>query len=61
MGDKLDEKDARTMPPGSFGYWPAEMKHAVWVDGETIAQLHGIGPWSIKYVNPTDDPRNKGR
>jgi hypothetical protein len=21
--------------------------------------FHGMGPWSIKYVNPADDPRNK--
>jgi quercetin dioxygenase-like cupin family protein len=59
MGEKLDKKDARKMPAGSFGYWAAEMKHFVWADGETIVQLHGIGPWSIKYLNPNDDPRNK--
>ncbi len=25
--------------------------------GETEIQLHGTGPWEIKYVNPADDPR----
>jgi len=35
------------------------MKHFVWVKGETIVQFHGEGPWSIKYVNPADDPRNQ--
>lgn len=59
MGEKLDRKDARKMPAGSFGYWAAEMKHLVWAEGETVVQLHGIGPWSIKYVSPSDDPRNK--
>jgi hypothetical protein len=34
------------------------MKHFVWTKGETVAQFHGIGPWSIQYVNPADDPRN---
>jgi hypothetical protein len=34
------------------------MKHAVWIEGETIVQFHGIGPWIINYVNPADDPRN---
>ena len=57
MGEKLDEKDARKMPAGSFGYWAAGMKHLVWANGETVVQLHGIGPWSINYVNPADDPR----
>ncbi len=59
MGDDLDPKKARKMPAGSFGYWAAGMKHLVWAEGETVVQLHGIGPWAINYVNPADDPRNK--
>ncbi|HEY2895444.1 MAG TPA: cupin domain-containing protein [Pirellulales bacterium] len=59
MGDDLDSKKAVKMPAGSFGYWAAGMKHLAWVDGETILQVHGIGPWAINYVNPADDPRNK--
>jgi quercetin dioxygenase-like cupin family protein len=58
MGDDLDQKPTR-LPAGSFGFWPAGMKHVVWVDGETVVQLHGVGPWSINYVDPADDPRNK--
>jgi hypothetical protein len=34
------------------------MKHFVWAKGETVIQLHGVGPWSLTYVNPDDDPRN---
>jgi ChrR Cupin-like domain len=59
MGDKFDTEKGRTMPAGSFGYWAAGMKHFAWVKGETIIQIHGTGPWSIKYVNPDDDPRNQ--
>ena len=59
MGDKFDEKATRPMPAGAFGYWPAGMKHFVWVKGETVLQFHGTGPWSIDYVNPDDDPRKK--
>jgi hypothetical protein len=61
MLDKPDKELPRTMPAGSFGYWAAGMKHKVWAKGETVVQLHGMGPWSIKYVNPADDPRNKER
>lgn len=26
---------------------------------EVILQLHGIGPWSVIYVDPADDPMKK--
>jgi quercetin dioxygenase-like cupin family protein len=57
-GESLDRNSAKELPAGSFGYWPAGMKHAAWSEGETVIQLHGIGPWQINYVNPADDPRN---
>jgi quercetin dioxygenase-like cupin family protein len=61
MGDKFDEHATKAMPAGAYGYWEAGMKHFVWTKGETIAQFHGMGPWSIQYVNPADDPRNQGK
>jgi len=27
--------------------------------GATEVQVHGIGPWTLTFVNPQDDPRNK--
>jgi quercetin dioxygenase-like cupin family protein len=57
-GEALDCASAKQLPAGSFGYWPAGMKHTAWSEGETIIQLHGVGPWQITYVNPADDPRN---
>lgn len=59
MGETFDQKATKAMPAGAFGHWPAGMKHYVWIKGETIIQLHGTGPWSIKYLNPKDDPRNQ--
>ena len=58
MGEKVDKSLGKAMPAGSFGYWPAGMKHFAWVTGETIVQFHGEGPWQIVYLNPADDPRN---
>jgi quercetin dioxygenase-like cupin family protein len=58
MGDNLDRSAAKSLNAGTYGLWPAGMKHAAWFDGVTIIQLHGIGPWQINYVNPADDPRN---
>lgn len=59
MGEKFDEKAAKAMPAGTYGYWESGMKHFVFVKGETVVQFHGMGPWSIKYVDPADDPMNQ--
>jgi quercetin dioxygenase-like cupin family protein len=58
MGENLDRSAAKTLTAGTYGFWPPGMKHTAWSDGETVIQLHGIGPWQITYVNPDDDPRN---
>ena len=59
MGEMFDATKGETLPVGAYGTWPAGMKHYVWVEGETIVQFHGEGPWVIEYVNPDDDPRKK--
>jgi quercetin dioxygenase-like cupin family protein len=61
MGEKLDRNAAKKVPAGSFAFWPAGMKHAAWAEGETVIQLHGIGPWQINYLNPADDPRKANK
>ena len=58
MGEKFAQTATRSMPAGTFGFWPADMKHFAWADGDTVLQLHGTGPWMIRYVNQSDDPRN---
>ena len=44
--------------------WPSDQypwfwEVHTWVEGETVIQLHGTGPWSLKYLDPKDDPRNQ--
>jgi quercetin dioxygenase-like cupin family protein len=58
MGEKFDQSAAQEMPAGGFIFMPAQMKHFAWMKGETVVQVHGVGPWQINYVNPADDPRN---
>ncbi|MEY2539018.1 MAG: hypothetical protein QOG67_2758 [Verrucomicrobiota bacterium] len=58
MGDKFDEAAAQEMSPGSFAVMPAGMKHFASSTSESVIQLHSEGPFEIKYVNPSDDPRN---
>jgi quercetin dioxygenase-like cupin family protein len=59
MGEKFDTSSGRALSAGSFAFMPPGMKHFAWATGETVLQVHGIGPWKINYVNPADDPRNK--
>ena len=59
MGDKFDQAATQELPAGAFGFWPAGMTHFAWAKGETVVQVHGVGPWGIEYVNPADDPRKK--
>ena len=59
MGEKFDIKATKAMPAGTYGHWATGMKHFDWIKGETVVQFHGMGPWSIQYVNPADDPRNQ--
>jgi hypothetical protein len=56
-GDKLDASKAEALPAGSFMSMPKTMRHFAIAKGETVIQLHGIGPFDIHYVNPADDPR----
>jgi quercetin dioxygenase-like cupin family protein len=59
MGDKFDESQMKTLPAGTFGLIPVGVHHFAKAQGETVLQLHGIGPWRLIYVNKADDPRKK--
>jgi quercetin dioxygenase-like cupin family protein len=58
MGDKFDEAAGKELTAGGFAVLPAGMKHFAWASGEAIVQINSEGPFEIKYVNPSDDPRN---
>jgi quercetin dioxygenase-like cupin family protein len=59
MGDRLDPTATKPMPAGSFMVMPKGTHHFAWARGETVVQVHAIGPWAITYVNPADDPRKR--
>jgi quercetin dioxygenase-like cupin family protein len=60
MGEQATYMGGVVLKEGSMGVIPPKTAHHAWTgaDGATI-QLHGIGPWTITFVNPADDPRNK--
>jgi quercetin dioxygenase-like cupin family protein len=58
-GDKLDTKATRALEPGSVAIMQPGTRHFAWTKTETVVQVHGVGPWTVTYVNPADDPRKK--
>ncbi len=61
LGDKWDESKGTPLPPGAFSVMAAGTRHFAWAKGETVLQVHAMGPWKLTYVNPADDPRNATR
>jgi anti-sigma factor ChrR (cupin superfamily) len=54
MGEKFDESKMLTMNVGSFVLMPKEVRHFAMCKGETIVQVHGVGPFKVNWVNPAD-------
>jgi anti-sigma factor ChrR (cupin superfamily) len=61
MGEKYDTASMHEFATGSFLVMPKEMRHFAAARGETIVQLHGVGPFVINYVNPADDPSKSAK
>ena len=59
IGDKLDTKATRALGPGSVAIMQPGTRHFAWTKEEAVIQVHGVGPWTVTYVNPADDPRKK--
>ncbi len=58
-GEQFNPDAAEALPAGSFVRMPKETRHFAFAKGETIIQVHGMGPFQITYVNEADDPRKK--
>jgi quercetin dioxygenase-like cupin family protein len=59
LGDKFDETRLEAYPPGSVVVLPGGTAHFHWArSGEYVTQVTAIGPISLVYVDPGDDPRN---
>jgi hypothetical protein len=56
MGDGVKDT-AIPLGPGAYSSMPPKMTHYGWMKGETILQLTSIGPWTVTYINPAEDPR----
>lgn len=59
LGETADHAKAKAMPAGSFISMSPGTVHFAAADEDTVVQLNSTGPWSLTYVNPKDDPRQK--
>jgi quercetin dioxygenase-like cupin family protein len=59
LGEHFDEADLQAYPPGAVIVLPAGTAHFHWAkSGEYVTQVTAIGPISLDYLDPQDDPRN---
>jgi hypothetical protein len=56
LGETFDESKLQTMNVGNYTLMPKEMRHFAACKGETIVQVHGMGPFQVNWVNPADVP-----
>jgi quercetin dioxygenase-like cupin family protein len=54
MGESFDKSKLRPMNVGSFMLMPKQMRHFGIAKGDLILQVHGIGPFKVNWVNPSE-------
>jgi quercetin dioxygenase-like cupin family protein len=47
FGDKADVTTAEPLPVGAFMSLPAGALHHLWIDAETVVELHSTGPFGV--------------
>jgi hypothetical protein len=53
-GEAFDKSKLTPMDAGSFIFMPRTMRHFALCRGETVLQVHGIGPFKINWLNPAE-------
>ncbi len=60
VGEEFDEGKLKAYPPGAVVVLPGGTPHFHWAkSGDYVTQVAALGPISLDYVDPVDDPRNK--
>jgi quercetin dioxygenase-like cupin family protein len=60
LGEEFDETKLEAYPPGAVVVLPGGTAHFHWAkSGEYVTQVTAIGPISLDYIHPQDDPRNQ--
>jgi quercetin dioxygenase-like cupin family protein len=59
-GQRLDPRAEKFLHAGDFVAAMPGTGHWFTVNEDAIVQVTGAGPWKIDYLDPRDDPRQKG-
>jgi quercetin dioxygenase-like cupin family protein len=59
MGETFEKTKLKDMSGGAYLVLPAEMKHYGMAKTPAVVQVHGTGPFTLTYVNASDDPTKK--
>lgn len=60
LGERFDAGKLRAYPPGAVIVLPGGTPHFHWArSGEYVTQVTAMGPISLDYVDPEDDPRRR--
>lgn len=54
MGEAFDANKLQDIAVGGFASIPKEMRHFAVCKGDSIVQIHGVGPFKINWVNPAE-------
>lgn len=59
VGEKAGEGKETKLRPGDVAIMQPKTPHYAYTTKETEVQVHGVGPWTLTFVNPKDDPRKQ--
>jgi hypothetical protein len=57
LGAHVDQAETKAFGPGAFFIIPARKPHFLRMEGETVLQNHGAGPYEVVFLDPQDGVR----
>jgi len=60
MGERFNQQALQPMEAGSYRLLPGKMPHFAFSKTRTILQVHGLGPFTPRYVTPNYELTDKG-
>lgn len=59
VAEKAGTGKETRLQPGDVGIMQPKTPHYAYTTKPTEVQVHGVGPWTLTFVNPKDDPRKQ--